>query len=78
MAKYTKQRLLEMMNRVGGMPLTEIDWEGEFSDVSKECISVEELKNYFPQERLKNLEEYSRCLRQSLRKNVTKTKSWPN
>lgn len=47
MTKYTPQRLFEMMNRVGGMPLTEVDWEGEFSDVSKECISIEELKNYF-------------------------------
>lgn len=46
MTKYTPQRLFEMMNRVGGMPLTEVDWEGEFSDVSKECISVEELKDY--------------------------------
>ena len=47
MTKYTPQRLLEMMNRVSGMPLTEVDWEGEFSDVSKECISTEELKTYF-------------------------------
>jgi hypothetical protein len=47
MTKYTPQRLFEMMNRVGGMPLTEIDWEKDFGDVSKECISVEELKNYF-------------------------------
>lgn len=46
MTKYTPQRLFEMMNKVGGMPLTEVDWEGEFSDVSKECISVEELKTY--------------------------------
>jgi DNA-binding protein len=46
MTKYTKQRLLEMMNRVSGMPLTEVDWEGEFSDVSKECLNVEELKIY--------------------------------
>lgn len=48
MVKDTRQRLFEMMNKVGGMPiLTEIDWEGEFSDVSKECISVEALKDYF-------------------------------
>lgn len=26
--------------------LTEIDWEGDFSDVSKECINPEELKNH--------------------------------
>lgn len=48
MVKNTKQRLFELMNKVGGMPiLTEIDWEDEFSDVSKECISVEALKDYF-------------------------------
>jgi hypothetical protein len=48
MNKDTKQRLFEMMNKVGGMPiLTEIDWEDEFSDVSKECISIEALKEYF-------------------------------
>lgn len=47
MIKNTKQRLFEMMNRVAGMPLDEIDWEGDFSDVSKECINVEELKKYF-------------------------------
>jgi len=35
------------MNKVAGMPLDEIDWEGDFSDVSKECINVEELKKYF-------------------------------
>lgn len=48
MIKDNKQRLFEMMNKVGGMPiLTEIDWENEFSDVSKECIDIEALKNYF-------------------------------
>lgn len=47
MIKNNKGRLFEMMNRVGGMPLNEIDWESEFSDVSKECISVEALKEYF-------------------------------
>lgn len=48
MNKYPKQRLFEMMNKVAGMPLlAEIDWEGEFSDVSKECLSTEELKKYF-------------------------------
>jgi hypothetical protein len=47
MGKYDKKRLFEMMGRVAGMPLNEIDWESDFSDVSKECISVEELKDYF-------------------------------
>jgi len=47
MANYGRQRLVEMMNRVAGMPINEIDWEGEFSDVSKECLSDEALKNYF-------------------------------
>jgi hypothetical protein len=46
MTKYTPQRLFEMMNRVAGMPLNEIDWEGDFNDVSKECMNVEELKSY--------------------------------
>jgi hypothetical protein len=46
MTKYTPQRLFEMMNRVAGMPLDEVDWEGNFSDVSKECMSVDELKTY--------------------------------
>ena len=46
MTKYTPQRLFEMMNRVGGMPLTEVDWEGEFGDVKQtSCMNVEELKN---------------------------------
>jgi hypothetical protein len=46
MTKYTPQRLFEMMNRVSGMPLTEVDWEGEFSDVKQtSCMNVEELKN---------------------------------
>jgi hypothetical protein len=47
MANYGRQRLIEMMNRVAGMPINEIDWEGEFSDVSKECLSDEALKDYF-------------------------------
>lgn len=48
MIKDNKQRLFEMMNKVGGMPvLTEIDWGGDFNDVSKECISIEALKDYF-------------------------------
>jgi len=34
------------MESVGGMSLNEIDWEGEFSDVSKECMNVEALKEY--------------------------------
>ena len=46
MTKYTPQRLFEMMNKVGGMPLTEVDWEGEFGDVKQtSCMNVEELKN---------------------------------
>jgi len=47
MSKYGKERLVEMMHKVGGMPINEIDWEGEFSDVSKECMNVEALKDYF-------------------------------
>lgn len=47
MAKYGGQRLVEMMHKVGGMPINEIDWDGEFSDVSKECLSDEALKDYF-------------------------------
>lgn len=44
MFKNNKDRLFEMMNKVAGMPsLTEVDWS-EFSDVSKECISVDALK----------------------------------
>jgi len=47
MFKNNKDRLFEMMNRVAGMPsLTEVDWS-EFSDVSKECIGVDALKEYF-------------------------------
>lgn len=42
-----KKRLFEMMEKVGGLPLNEVDWESEFSDVSKECISVDALKDYF-------------------------------
>lgn len=42
----TRKRLFEMMNRVAKMPLDEIDWEGDFSDVSKTCINTEELKEY--------------------------------
>jgi hypothetical protein len=46
MTKYTPQRLFEMMNRVGGMPLTEVDWTGEFGDVKQtSCMNIEELKN---------------------------------
>jgi hypothetical protein len=47
MIKSSKQRLFEMMDRVAGMSLMEVDWKGEFSDVSKECISDEALKDYF-------------------------------
>jgi len=47
MVKNNKDRLFEMMNRVAGMPsLTEVEWEGDFSDVSKECISDDALKEY--------------------------------
>lgn len=46
MQKNNKGRLFEMMNKVAGMPLNEIDWEGDFNDVSKECLNVEELKTY--------------------------------
>lgn len=46
MIKDTKQRLFEMMGSVAGLPINEIDWEGNFSDVSKECLSVEALKDY--------------------------------
>ncbi len=49
MLKNNKQRLFEMMNRVAGLSLNEIDWEGEYSDVSKECISDEALMKYFNQ-----------------------------
>jgi hypothetical protein len=46
MTKYTPQRLFEMMNKVSGMPLTEVDWEGEFGDVKQtSCMNTEELKN---------------------------------
>jgi len=40
-------RLYEMMNRAGGMPLDEIDWENDFSDVSKTCMNPDELLKYF-------------------------------
>lgn len=53
MKKSNKERLFEMMNRVGGMPLDEVDWENTFSDVSKTCINVEQLKEYL-NERLQN------------------------
>lgn len=46
MLKNNKSRLFEMMGKVGGMPMNEIDWEGDFSDVSKECLSVEALRDY--------------------------------
>lgn len=44
--KSTKQLLFERMNIISGMPLQEIDWEGDFSDVKSKCINPEELKNY--------------------------------
>ena len=48
--KSSKQKLFERMVRIGEMPINEnnineIDWEGDFSDVSKKCINPEELKN---------------------------------
>jgi len=46
MIRNNKQRLFEMMEKVGGVPLNEIDWESDFSDVSKECLSIEALKDY--------------------------------
>ena len=46
MIKDNRRRLFEMMEKVGGLSLNEIDWEGKFSDVSKECMSVEALKEY--------------------------------
>ena len=46
MDKDNKKRLFQLMESVGGMSLNEIDWEGEFSDVSKECMNVEALKEY--------------------------------
>lgn len=41
-----KVRLFELMNRVSGMPLNEIDWETEYSDVDKTCMNPNELKEY--------------------------------
>lgn len=46
MIRDTKQRLFEMMGSVAGLPINEIDWEGEFSDVSKECLNIEALEEY--------------------------------
>ena len=40
----TKQRLMEMMNKVAGMPLNEIDFETEFGDVKQTCINIDQLK----------------------------------
>ena len=55
MIKDNRRRLFEMMEKVGGLSLNEIDWEGDFNDVSKECISDEALKDYLNQV-LKNQE----------------------
>jgi len=55
MVKSTKQRLFEMMERVGGLPqlslpkenLSEVDWSNDFKDVKPvSCWDVDELKNY--------------------------------
>lgn len=46
MNRFGKNRLLEMMERVSGMPVNEIDWEGDFKDVSKTCLNPNELKDY--------------------------------
>ena len=55
MIKNSRQRLFEMMERVGGLPelslkeeqLSEVDWEGDFKDVEPvSCWNVEELKEY--------------------------------
>lgn len=55
MSKYGKQRLIEMMNKVAGTSLNEIDWEDTFSDVSKTCINTEQLKEYL-NDRIRNSE----------------------
>lgn len=47
MGKDIRKRLFQLMESVGGMSLNEIDWEGDFSDVSKTCMSVDALKEYF-------------------------------
>lgn len=44
--KSTKQILFERMNIVGGMPLQEIDWQSDFSDVKAKCINPQELMNH--------------------------------
>lgn len=56
MIKDNKQRLFEMMERVSGLPqpslinegqLSEVDWEGDFSDVNPvSCMDVDKLKEY--------------------------------
>ncbi len=55
MIKDSKQRLFEMMERVGGLPrlslnetqLTEVDWENDFKDVEPvSCMNDEDLKDY--------------------------------
>jgi len=38
MPKYSPQRLFEMMNRVGGMPLTEVDGETDISTQRKDVL----------------------------------------
>ena len=34
------------MNKVSGMPINEVDWEGEFNDVKKSCMNPSELREY--------------------------------
>ena len=55
MIKYNKERLFEMMDRVGGMPtlnesgiLHEIDFENLYNDLENKvsCISPEEFGEY--------------------------------
>ncbi len=50
MNKYNKQRLFEMMNKVSGMPLMEIDKVGRFPDLKDGRLNPEEtveILNYF-------------------------------
>ncbi len=50
MNKYNKQRLFEMMNKIGGMPLMEIDRVERFPDLKDGKLNPEEtveILNYF-------------------------------
>lgn len=42
-----RERLYEMMHKVTGNSLNEIDWDNEFSDVSKSCMDMDKLLKYF-------------------------------